>query len=83
MCQLRKWHRRAAARHYSHYNRKVNKEDTMQVFDSVDLLCDVYGKYIAEQGLPPVSSDEQDRSELTQEQLRWIEAFEELWDLAT
>ena len=82
MCHLRKWHRRAAARHYYHYNIKVNKEDTM-AFDSVDLLCEVYGKYIADQGLPPVSSDEQDRSELTTDQVRWLEAFEQLWDLAT
>ncbi len=54
-----------------------------EVFDSVDLLCEVYGKYIAQQGLPPVSADEQDKSELTIEQVRWIEAFENLWDLAT
>ena len=82
MCQLRKWHKRAAARQFYHYNRRVNKEDTM-AFDSVDLLCEVYGKYIADQGLPPVSSDEQDRSELTTDQVRWLEAFEQLWDLAT
>ena len=82
MCHLRNWHKRVAARQHYHYNRKVNKEDTM-VFDSVDLLCEVYGKYIAEQGLPTVSSDEQDRSELTTDQVRWLEAFEQLWDLAT
>ena len=55
----------------------------MKVFDSVDLLCEVYGKYITEQGLPTVSADEQDKSELTKDQVRWIEAFEQLWDLAT
>ena len=82
MCHLRKWHRRAAARHYYHYNIKVNKEDTM-VFDSVDLLVEVYEKYLTEQGLPYVSADEQDKSELTIEQVRWIESFEQLWDLAT
>ena len=52
-------------------------------FDSVDLLCEVYGKFIAEHKLPIVSSDEQDRSELTTDQVRWLEAFEQLWDLAT
>ena len=52
-------------------------------FDSVDLLCEVYGKYIAQEKLPCVSADEQDKSELTESQVRWIEAFEELWDLAT
>ena len=52
-------------------------------FDSVALLCEVYGKYVAAQGLPTVSADEQDKSELTTDQVRWIEAFEQLWDLAT
>ena len=56
---------------------------TVQVFDSVDLLVQVYENYITEQGLPPVSADEQDKSELTIEQVRWIESFENLWDLAT
>ena len=55
----------------------------MQVFDEVDLLVDVYEKYITEQGLPFISADEQDKSELTTEQVRWIESFEQLWDLAT
>ena len=55
----------------------------MQVFDSVDLLVDTYEKYLTEQGLPFVSADEQDKSELTKEQVRWIESFEQLWDLAT
>ena len=54
----------------------------MQVFDSVDLLVDTYEKYCTEQGLPYVSADEQDKSELTIEQVRWIESFEQLWDLA-
>ena len=56
---------------------------TVQVFDSVDLLVQVYENYITEQGLPPVSAVEQDKSELTIEQVRWIESFENLWDLAT
>ena len=55
----------------------------MKVFDSVDLLVQVYENYITEQGLPFVSADEQDKSELTIEQVRWIESFETLWDLAT
>ena len=54
-----------------------------EVNDPVDLLCEVYGKYIAQEKLPSVSADEQDKSELTESQVRWIEAFEELWDLAT
>ena len=83
MCQLRKWHKRVAAGQHYHYNRRVTKEDTMQVFDSVDLLVDTYEKYLTEQGLPFVSADEQDKSELTKEQVRWIESFEQLWDLAT
>ena len=57
-------------------------EFKFEVNDPVDLLCEVYGKYIAEQGLPTVSSDEQDRSELTTDQVRWLEAFEQLWDKA-
>ena len=64
------------------YNRKVNKEDTM-VFDSVDLLVQVYEDYVTKQGLPYVSADEQDKSELTDSQVRWIESFETLWDLAS
>ena len=55
----------------------------MQVFDEVDLLVEIYEKYITEQGLPFISADEQDKSELTTEQVKWIEAFETLWDLAT
>ena len=54
-----------------------------EVNDPVDLLCEVYGKYIAQEKLPCVSADEQDKSELTIEQVRWIESFENLWDLAT
>ena len=53
------------------------------VFDSVDLLVQVYEDYVTKQGLPYVSADEQDKSELTTDQVRWIEAFEQLWDLAT
>ena len=56
---------------------------TVQVFDSVDLLVQVYENYVTDQGLPFVSADEQDKSELTIEQVRWIESFEQLWDLAT
>ena len=55
----------------------------MQVFDEIDLLVEVYEKYITEQGLPSVSADEQDFNELTTEQVRWIESFQTLWDLAT
>ena len=55
----------------------------MKVFDSVDLLVQVYENYVTDQGLPYVSADEQDKSELTIEQVRWIESFEQLWDLAT
>ena len=55
----------------------------MQVFDSIDLLTDVYEKYCTEQRLPYVSADEQDKSELTTDQVRWIESFEQLWDLAS
>jgi len=53
------------------------------VFDSIDLLVQVYENYVTEQGLPYVSADEQDKSDLTIEQVRWIEAFEQLWDLAS
>ena len=51
--------------------------------DSIDLLAEVYRKYTREQGLPFVSADEQDFNELTTEQVRWIESFQTLWDLAT
>ena len=56
---------------------------TVQVFDEVDLLVQVYENYLTAQGLPMVSADEQDFNELTTEQVRWIESFETLWDLAT
>ena len=56
---------------------------TVQVFDEVDLLVQVYENYLTEQKLPFVSADEQNKSELTTEQVRWIESFETLWDLAT
>ena len=55
----------------------------MTVFDEVDLLVEVYENYITAQGLPPVSADEQIKSELTTEQVNWIESFQILWDLAT
>ena len=55
----------------------------MQVFDEVDLLVQVYENYLTEQKLPLVSADEQDKSELTTEQVIWIESFQTLWDLAT
>ena len=55
----------------------------MQVFDEVDLLVEVYENYLTAQGLPLVSADEQDKSELTTEQVIWIESFQTLWDLAT
>ena len=54
----------------------------MQVFDEIDLLVQVYENYLSEQGLPYVSADEQNKSELTIEQVRWIESFQTLWDLA-
>ena len=56
---------------------------TVQVFDEVDLLVQVYENYLTAQGLPMVSADEQDFNELTTEQVRWIESFQTLWDLAT
>ena len=55
----------------------------MQVFDEIDLLVQVYENYLTAQGLPMVSADEQDFNELTTEQVRWIESFQTLWDLAT
>ena len=54
----------------------------MQVFDEIDLLVEVYEKYITEQGLPSVSADEQDFNELTDSQFKWIEAFQIIWDEA-
>ena len=55
----------------------------MKVFDSVDLLVQVYENYVTDQGLPFVSADEQDKSELPYHHVKWIEAFEQLWDLAS
>ena len=49
--------------------------------DSTDLLAEVYRNYITEQGLPPVSADEQDFNQLTDSQRSWIEAFQILWDV--
>tara|TARA_B100000686_G_C15857320_1_gene510162 strand:+ start:31 stop:204 length:174 start_codon:yes stop_codon:yes gene_type:complete len=51
--------------------------------DQVDLLAEIYRKYITEQGLPSVSADEQDFNELTESQRSWIEAFIILWDAAS
>ena len=48
--------------------------------DSLELLVDLYEDHMLKYNLP---SEEQDKSELTTEQVRWIEAFETLWDLAT
>tara|TARA_R100000742_G_C4264242_1_gene82130 strand:- start:795 stop:974 length:180 start_codon:yes stop_codon:yes gene_type:complete len=48
--------------------------------DSVDLLAEIYRNYITAEGLPPLSADEQDFNQLTEEQITWIEAFEILWD---
>ena len=48
--------------------------------DQVDLLAEVYRNYIITQGLPSVSADEQDFNELTDSQVKWIEAFIILWD---
>jgi len=48
--------------------------------DSIDLLAEVYRKYTREQGLPFVSADEQDFNELTDSQVKWIEAFIIVWD---
>ena len=48
--------------------------------DSIDLLAEVYRKYTTEQGLPCVSADEQDFNELTDSQVKWIEAFIIVWD---
>ena len=54
----------------------------MKVFDSVDLLVQVYEDYVTKQGLPYVSADEQDFNEITEDQVIWIEAFQTLWDKA-
>ena len=53
-----------------------------QTIDSIDLLVQVYENYITEQGLPPLSADEQDFNELTDSQFKWIEAFQIIWDEA-
>ena len=53
---------------------------TQTTVDQIDLLAEVYRKYTREQGLPFVSADEQDFKELTDSQIKWIEAFIILWD---
>ena len=53
---------------------------TQTTVDQIDLLAEVYRKYTREQGLPFVSADEQDFNELTESQVKWIEAFQILWD---
>ena len=52
-----------------------------QTTNSVDLLVEVYEDYINKHGLPCVSSDEQDVEHIT-EHLKWMKAFEVLWDEA-
>ena len=83
MYQLRKWHKRVAVRHCYHYNKYIPKRFPMQVFDEIDLLVEVYEQYCTKHSLPYVSADEQNKSELTDSQVRWIESFETLWDLAS
>jgi len=53
---------------------------TQTTVDQIDLLAEVYRKYTTEQGLPFVSADEQDFNELTDSQVKWIEAFQIIWD---
>ena len=53
---------------------------TQTTVDQIDLLAEVYRKYTTEQGLPCVSADEQDFNELTASQVKWIEAFQIIWD---
>ena len=53
---------------------------TQTTVDQIDLLAEVYRKYTREQGLPFVSADEQDFNELTDSQVKWIEAFIIVWD---
>ena len=53
---------------------------TQTTVDQIDLLSEVYRKYTREQGLPFVSADEQDFNELTDSQVKWIEAFIIVWD---
>tara|TARA_B100001094_G_scaffold3019_1_gene2689 strand:- start:260 stop:433 length:174 start_codon:yes stop_codon:yes gene_type:complete len=55
---------------------------TQTTVDQIDLLAEVYRKYTREQGLPFVSADEQDFNELTDSQVKWIEAFIIIWDEA-
>ncbi len=50
--------------------------------DSIDLLAEVYRNYVTVEGLPSVSADEQDFNQLTDSQLKWIEAFQIIWDEA-
>ena len=53
---------------------------TQTTVDQIDLLAEVYRKYTREQGLPFVSADEQNFNELTDSQVKWIEAFQIIWD---
>ena len=56
---------------------------TQTIVDQINLLTllvEVYQKYTTEQGLPYVSADEQDFNELTESQVKWIEAFQILWE---
>ena len=53
---------------------------TQTTVDQIDLLAEVYRKYTREQGLPFLSADEQDFNELTDSQVKWIEAFIIIWD---
>jgi len=50
--------------------------------DSIDLLVMVYEDYITKHTLPPVSADEQDITELVEEQMEWMKAFQIIWEEA-
>jgi hypothetical protein len=49
--------------------------------DVTDYLAASYQLWTEAEGLPPLSADEYNREKLTPEQIKYLDAFIELWDI--
>jgi len=52
------------------------------LMDSIDFLTVVYEDYCTKHGLPYVSADEQDLSDLDSKHVLWLNSFVKSWDVA-
>ena len=49
--------------------------------DSIDFLTVVYEDYCTKHGLPYVSADEQDLHDMDEKHVKWLYAFNTMWEL--